>query len=501
MVSEMAGYKRSRKELEQRLDSVVGKTLKEADVNDAFAKTIGHPKVTGIAGDVVEQSILNYPSNSDQEADLLVDGVQTEVKTTGIRYSNKSMRGNPGPGDFEAKEPMSITAVSPETIVNETFLDSNLWGKLKHTLIVYYHYASKTTVLAEEYQRFVIKGYDFHEFSDEDRQTLESDWQKVRDYIIDAQQNHSDELDDRYAMLGSTLRKELTMLDTAPKWPHRPRFRLKRAAVSTMVHEHFSSEKYQKLAAGVNTIDSLTKRLHDYTERYKGMTVDQLLQEFNISNSEKIDKKVTKSVAEKIVLKMFHSDATSFGKVKLFQKSGIIPKTITLKADSGHHTEDVKLFSIDFDELIANQSFETSDFYNYFNESKFLFICFAQHEQRGKRLKNTFEGFKLIIPSDDMIEKAKDVWQDTRRLVINKELKEEVRRYAKTGEIIYNKKTQLPQTVLNFMKSRQNIIFIRGTGTDSTRKPEQVNGISMYKQYLWIRGKEIASLLKTESFI
>lgn len=65
MVSEMAGYKRSRKELEQRLDSVVGKTLKEADVNDAFAKTIGHPKVTGIAGDVVEQSILNYPSNSD----------------------------------------------------------------------------------------------------------------------------------------------------------------------------------------------------------------------------------------------------------------------------------------------------------------------------------------------------------------------------------------------------------------------------------------------------
>ncbi|MEO3733763.1 MutH/Sau3AI family endonuclease [Lactiplantibacillus plantarum] len=497
----MAGYERSRKEIKQKLDSVIGRSLKEVDVNNAFAKTIGHPKVTGIAGDVIEKSVLDYPSNSDQEADLLVDGVHTEVKTTGIRYSNKSMKGRPKPEDFEAKEPMSITAVSPEKIVNETFLNSNLWEKLNHTLIVYYHYASKTPVLAEEYKGFVIKGYEFHDFSSEDREALESDWKKVRDYIADAQANYADELNERYSQLGSALRKELTMLDTAPKWPHRPRFRLKRAAVSTIVHEYFSSEKYQQLAPGVNTIDSLAQRLHNYTERYKGWTVHQLLEEFDISYAPRIGGTVPKSVAEKIVLKMFHSDATSLGKVKIFKKSGIIPKTITLKENSGHHTEDVKLFPIDFDELVANRLFETSDFYNYFDESKFLFICFTEHKQKDGRRKNTFEGFKLVIPSEEVIEKAKIAWEDTRSLIINKDLKEEVRHYAKTGEIIYNKKTKLPQTVLNFMKSKQNTIFLRGTGTDSTRKPEQVNGISMYKQYLWIRGKEVANLLKQESFL
>lgn len=39
---------------------MVNKTLGQVDVNNVFARTITHPKITGIAGDVVEQSILGY---------------------------------------------------------------------------------------------------------------------------------------------------------------------------------------------------------------------------------------------------------------------------------------------------------------------------------------------------------------------------------------------------------------------------------------------------------
>lgn len=60
----MALHKFSRKELDEILSNVVGKTLGEADVNNVFARTIKHPKITGIAGDVVERSILGYPSGS-----------------------------------------------------------------------------------------------------------------------------------------------------------------------------------------------------------------------------------------------------------------------------------------------------------------------------------------------------------------------------------------------------------------------------------------------------
>ena len=41
-------------------------------------------------GDVIEQSVLGYPANSDQKASIIVDGKNVEVKTTGVKYSTKS---------------------------------------------------------------------------------------------------------------------------------------------------------------------------------------------------------------------------------------------------------------------------------------------------------------------------------------------------------------------------------------------------------------------------
>ena len=78
------------KEINDKLSSIINETLGDIDVNNAFDKTIGKPKVTGIAGDVIEQSVLGYPANSDQKPDIIVDGKNVEVKTTGVKYSTKS---------------------------------------------------------------------------------------------------------------------------------------------------------------------------------------------------------------------------------------------------------------------------------------------------------------------------------------------------------------------------------------------------------------------------
>ena len=215
----MAKFKRSKIEIEKKLKSCIDKKLGEIDTNHAFDKTKGHPKVTGIAGDVIEKSILNYPSNSDQEPDLIVDGIPTEVKTTGIKYSRKKSKSG---RKFEAKEPMSITAVSPNKIVKENFDDSNFWHKLNHMLLVYYLYDSKTTVKSWEYKNFPIKGFEFHEFSKTDKAILKNDWKKVQKFISNAQKNKSNPESD-YPNLGSALRKDLLYIDTPPKWPKNQR--------------------------------------------------------------------------------------------------------------------------------------------------------------------------------------------------------------------------------------------------------------------------------------
>lgn len=103
------GHVFAKDELEDILDSTIGKTLGDVDRNNVFYKTVKHPKITGIAGSVVEESVLGYPADSYQKPDLYVDGKDVEVKTTGLRRVKKSVN-----GELEAKEPMSVTAVSPK---------------------------------------------------------------------------------------------------------------------------------------------------------------------------------------------------------------------------------------------------------------------------------------------------------------------------------------------------------------------------------------------------
>ena len=170
--------------IKQILDSVTNKTLGEVDKNHVFDRTITNPKITGIAGDVIEQSVLGYPSDRDQRPDLEIDGVLVELKTTGIREGRRS-------GEIEAKEPVSITAVSIDRIAGETFENSAFWHKVEHMLFVFYHYDSQETVRASGYANFLIRGYKSYDFDGDTRAILERDWQKIHDFIQGVQEKYN----------------------------------------------------------------------------------------------------------------------------------------------------------------------------------------------------------------------------------------------------------------------------------------------------------------------
>ena len=71
------------------LEGAKGKTLGEVDKSHQFARTLESKKITGIAGDVIEQSVFGYKKDSKQECDIEIDGVLTEVKTTGVRVPKR----------------------------------------------------------------------------------------------------------------------------------------------------------------------------------------------------------------------------------------------------------------------------------------------------------------------------------------------------------------------------------------------------------------------------
>ena len=74
----------TRKQVDDLLTATIGKTLLQVDKANLFERHQGQDKVKGIAGDIIEVSVLGCKKDSKQEPDILVDGVLTELKTTGM---------------------------------------------------------------------------------------------------------------------------------------------------------------------------------------------------------------------------------------------------------------------------------------------------------------------------------------------------------------------------------------------------------------------------------
>lgn len=473
-------------ELIKILDECLDKTLGEVDSKNVFDKTIDHPKITGIAGDVIEQSVLGYPTDTRQEPDLDIDGVKTELKTTGIRYKSNRK-------DFSAKEPMSITAVSPQIIVDETFFDSNFWHKLEHILFVYYLYDSPSPVKASEYAYFPIKGYQFHEFDEEDREILKNDWTVVRDFIRHLQDEYEN-YEDEYPRISHELRPKLMYIDTAPKWPHHPRFRLKRAVVSSIIEEHFG-EKLEQLPGRYTTYSQINQKLHELSEKYKGKTIRELMELLEIDA-----KRVNKAIGEQIIVKMFGGKSKKMNQIELFNKSGIIGKTIPL-TEKSMRKEDMKLFTIDFDEFDNEEiEFEDSQTYDYFANNKLLCILFKKPHADAKLIDNEFLGFKIVNFDDEFIEtEVRPTWERIKDLIVNNKL-EDVVVLDKNGNPRRNPSGNI-MSAPNFPKSSEGNVFVRGTSSTSDVKPLTLNGIPMYRQQIWVKGSYMVEKLNNEYFI
>lgn len=484
----------ARTEIDDILARVKGQTLGAVDKKNVFAKTEEAKKITGIAGDVIEISVLGYSSNSSREPDLVVDGVPVELKTIGVRHSSR------GTGPFEAKEPMTITAVSlPKDgsephIIRENFRESHFWKKAENLLIVVYLYMADGTVPAKDYASFPIQGHLFITFNDEDKERLENDWKIIQAAVQKAY--HSADREAEYSKLSSKVRPQLAYLDIAPRYPNPPRFRLKRAFVSKIVQENFpSGGTPPQHLQGYRSMSDFDRRCAQIRRSYAGMSLGEILGRFGIAGA------ASKNAAEQAVVRMFGGERKKLNELEVFSSFGVIAKTITLTTE-GKNTEDMKLFTINFKEFKdSQQDFEDSTAYSYFADHQFVFIVFEEPYPGAPLEENILKGFKRGVFTDKFIkEVVQKTWGKIAELVLQHKLME-IPEFTADHKPIINRKTGKQRMTLNFPKSRDNIVFVRGTGTDSDDKREEVNGIRMYPQQLWIKGSWIAEELKHLAYL
>lgn len=539
--------KYTRAQVLEILTNAVGKTLGEVDSSKQFDRTIGKPKITGIAGDVIEQSVFGYKKDPYQECDIEIDGLLTELKTTGVRIPKrelKKIQGKTGPSYYShlgAKEGISITGVTLSPSIQLDFRTSHFWEKSERLLIVFYEYTSYKSVPASDYANFRIIDYCYNTFSDEDRTKLCKDWEKVRDYLQPIYNEYKKEEERNAKLVGFThkLRPQLLFIELVPSFKklesgsyQKPRYRLKKSFVDYIVKGHFqgtrkhweinlknTKRKYkivkeQGLRNPFSSFEELDARCHSLNEMYKGHTLAQLKDELKIDTAIS-----TKDFTSKCILKMFDADCNRLNKVSEFIKAGIICKTITVTPD-GKRTEDMKLQHIDFDEWTQDDiDFSESELCLYFWEHCFLCPVFCERgdmsKQRKKETskqyrerilseasKTTFEGFKRFFFDDEFIENdVKNTWDKSRELIRDNNLVWEFE-LDKFGNKKTNKSGSFKGSP-NFPKSKDFNVFFRGGANDSRdeAKTEEVNGIKMLPQFFWLKGAYIAAKLKTIEYL
>ncbi|CDE32630.1 MutH/Sau3AI family endonuclease [Leyella stercorea] len=494
------------------LENAKGKTLGEVDKSRQFDRTKESEKITGIAGDVIEQSVFGYERDSDQECDIEIDGVLTELKTTGVRIPKgdlKSVKGKTGDAYnvyLAAKEGISITGVTFEPTIQTDFNTSHFWEKSEHLLIVFYEYKSYEVVPASGYSQFPIVDYCYNSFSDEEKAKLQNDWELVRDHLQKVYEEYPDTAMRNEQLVGFThvLRPNLLLIELVPGFKRKatgsyqkPRYRLKKTFVDYIVRGHFDKSRTQNeivLKDSFSSFAQLDARCHALSLQYKGKTIAELKEMLGITTS-------TKDMAAICVIRMFGTDCKKLNQISDFAKVGIIAKTITITPQGGR-TEDMKLKHIDFEEWADREAdFEDSDVYDYFCEHSFLCPIFCEHDSNDQS-KTTFEGFKRFAFDDDFIEnEVRRTWEDSRKLIHTNKLEWEYL-YDKQG----NKRINNSGACMgapNFPKSSDYKVFFRGGADVSTDKSrtECVNGIRMLPQFFWLKGSYIADKLQKIPYI
>ena len=325
---------------------------------------------------------------------------------------------------------------------------------------------------------------------------LKNDWTLIRDFIRKIHEKCSTEEDRKreYPRLSSALRNELLLIDTAPKYPHPPRFRLKRSTVTAMARACFG-EMMERLPQEYATKSSIDRQLSYIAHRYAGKTIGEIFDDLGLAAPRQ-----SKNLAEMMIVRVFGGTG-KMRNVDLFAKIGLQVKSISLNRE-GKRTEDMKLFPLDFEEMSdAAISFEDSSFHEYFSERPILCIVFQEQGPKTPLADNRFCGFKWLQFDDAfMQDEVKRTWEDIRRLVIFRELKLEYVIDTRTGKPKINKTGEV-SSAPNLPKSRDHIVFARGTSSDSTHKPLLVNGLSMYRQQIWIKGSYVIGKLDEVDWI
>ena len=372
-------------------------------------KGVLNPKNRGDLGLLVEKYFFQHVPTDNKEPDF--NEVGLELKTTGVEEYKKVQKSGV---QVKAKERLVLTNINYRTIGSETWETSKFLHKCNLMLVIFYKYNKQVAsagqyftekplllLMEDKYIKVEEKDLAFirenaYRISDNDLAVIKSDWELIRQKIIDNKAHELSEGDTYYlgaCRKGSGGDEEPLRKQSGDGEPAKSRaFAFKQGFMTKVLQGRTRNEVSLGIGEKLSFEDLLTSKF----EPYIGMTEDDISKELNYFTSSKSRRWL---LAKRMLSK-------GGQRIEEFEKAGVLLKTVTL-SKSGKSKEDMSFPAFQMNDLLI-QSWENSDFASQI-ESRFLFVVYKEDNCGKIRFEKVMY---WNMPLDDRNE-AKRVWEST----------------------------------------------------------------------------------------
>lgn len=353
------------------------------------------PRRKGGLGNLVEELYFGYPANSDSSADFSEAGV--ELKVTPYE-KNKN-------GELRAGERLVLTMISYEEPVEFDFNKSHFWKKCRILLIIYYWRKKEL----ENNLFYPISFVKLFTPPEDDLAIIKQDYDFIVNKIAAGKAHELSEGDTMY--LGACTKGATAAKSIVPQHyssiPARKRAFCYKTSYMTFVLRNYISQNIDTCESIIKDVQQLRTNSFESIiltniNHYSGYSDKQLCDCFGIE--------YTGGKAQWITL-AYKMLGINSNKAEEFLKANIVVKAIRLEKN-GKMRESSPLPNMRMKEF-ANEIWEDSQLYLYFEQHKFLFVVF-KHDGTNYILK----GAQLWnMPISDLETTVYSGWHRSQKIV------------------------------------------------------------------------------------
>lgn len=473
--------------IEKYSKKLIGKSFEEILFDyfthdfDSFSKAreqFNNPYQKGSLGNLIEQYYFGYLPNSSPEPDFQKAGVELKVTPYEITKTGITRSG----------ERLVLGMIPNNTPVPYDFEKSSAYNMLKLILLVLYFRDKEVDRIQHPIHYSQLVSLNSAIFKN-DLEIIKSDYNIIVNKVLAGEAHNLSEADTMYlaaSTKGSTAKRSLQpqYYNTQIKAKRRA-FSLKQGYMSSVINNYIleDAQTYDVISDKATSKQEFEKIVIDKLKAYKGYSEDELRDKFNLVESE------SKDILSRISLKILNVNTNN---AEEFEKSNTKVKTIRLEED-GSIKENMSFPAISFIEF-AKEQWEDSDVYNYFSETRFLFVLFRNIDGNY----HLHDAMFWNMPAADLEGPGKKDWLESQKVV------REGVEFNISGKRVFNSIPNASATEIFHLRPKTNLSaykidslnFERGDlEKDADKLP---NGDFMTIQGFWVNKSYLEKIIKVQ---